>query len=297
MDLWPLFIRVGGVLTPVLVIAAAGYIWAKNDPEFKSRLIGDVALYVGVPGLLFSTLLKANVDPSTLALCAAAAAIFVFLSLSMIAGGMKAFGQPLNPAITGLGFANWGNLSMPICLFAFGDLGLAVGSAFFAVSIFLQFTLGWRLAAGIWPWRAIFTLPLLWALLAAVLLRSFDAMPPQWVMDTASLAGGAAIPCMLLALGGGIARMKPSSLPLGFLFAGLRLVLGLGVGYALITILPFPEETKPIVLLISIMPLAVFNYILAEKTDQDPGVVASYVVASIALSLIALPVGLAMWMP
>lgn len=296
-ELWPLFGRVGGVLAPVLLIAFGGYVWAKNDPGFKSQLIGDVALYIGAPALLFSTLLRTTVDTDILLLAGGAAALFVLITLTSIAVAARMAGSSMNPHITGLGFSNWGNVGMPICLFAFGDVGLSVAATFFAVSIFMQFTLGWRLAAGQWPLRAMLSQPLLWALFAAFALKTSDVMPPQWTMDFAQLAGGAAIPCMLLALGGGIARMHPAGLAVGALYAGGRMALGLCIGLAMITLLPFPETIKPIVLVISVMPLAVFNYILADKTGQDAPAVAGYVVASTALSIVVLPVALGVLMP
>lgn len=296
-ELWPLFGRVGAVIAPVLVIALAGFVWAKNDPGFKSRLIGDVSLYIGVPCLLFATLIRSAIAPELLALSAAGAALFILLTLGAIGALAKLTNSPANPRLTGLGFSNWGNVSMPICFFAFGEVGLTLAATFFATSIFLQFTLGWRLAAGTWPWRAMLTQPLLWALFAAIALKSAAVIPPTWVMDTATLAGGAAIPCMLLALGGGIARMHPAGLGAGFIYAAARLALGLAIGFGLVTLLPFPAEMKPIVLLISIMPLAVFNYILAEKTDQDAPTVAGYVVASTALAILVLPIALVFLMP
>jgi len=147
------------------------------------------------------------------------------------------------------------------------------------------------------PRKSILGLPLLWALVMAVALKAAQMMPPKWVLDSAGLVGGAAIPCMLLALGGGIARMRPASLARGFALTAARAALGLGAGVILIMVLPFPEALKPIVLTISVMPVAVFNYILAEKTGQDADQVAGYVVASTALSLVILPAALAFLMP
>jgi len=297
MDMLPLFGRVAAVIAPVLLIALAGFVWARFDPKFKSRLIGDVSLHVGAPALLFATLLTTEIATEKLTISALAAFIYIIAIIALLVGGSVLLKVPLQPHTTGLSFGNWGNLGMPICLFAFGDEGLAIAATFFAVSIFLQFTLGWRLAAGSWPIGTILSQPLMWALISAVALKAAHIMPPKWVLDTAVLAGGAAIPCMLLALGGGIARMQPTGIPKGILLAGIRLLAGFAVGYALTLVLPFSEDMKAVVLVISLMPVAVFNYILAEKTGQDGPSVASYVVASTALGIIALPIALAILMP
>lgn len=296
-DLLPLIGRVAGILLPVVLIALAGFIWAKNDLDFSSKFVGDIALHIGVPPLLFATLLDAAVPTEQLAISAFAAMLFIVSITAILAVYIKATGGPANPRMAGLVYGNWGNVAMPICFFAFGPTGLAIAAVFFSVSIFLQFTLGWRIAAGYWPWRTLLTLPILWALVAAITLKASNISPPDWVMDTARLAGGAAIPCMLLALGGGVARMHPSGLIEGTLYAALRMGLGLGVGLALTWLLPIPAEIKPIVLLISLMPLAVFNYVLAEKTGANGANVAGYVVASTGLALITLPIALAVLMP
>ncbi|MEM6684132.1 MAG: AEC family transporter [Pseudomonadota bacterium] len=297
MDFLPLMLRVGAVIAPVILVALGGFFWAKFDRNFSSQKLGDIALYVGTPGLLFSTLLDTDIDNALLGVCALGAALYIAITLAVLLGLSRMTNTPINPNATGLTFNNWGNLGMPICLFAFGQTGLTVAATFFAVSIFVQFTLGWRISAGSWPIKSIVGQPLLWALAAALGLKSAHIMPPQWLLDTTRLVGGAGIPCMLLALGGGIARMRPASLGKGFALTAARAALGLAVGFVLVTMLPFPQPLQPIVLTISVMPVAVFNYILAEKTGQDAAQVAGYVVASTALSLLILPAALALLMP
>ncbi|MEM1021819.1 MAG: AEC family transporter [Pseudomonadota bacterium] len=291
-DFFEVFGAVGGVLLPVLIISAAGYVWAKRDPRFTGEFIGDVALHVGVPGLLFASLVRAEIDTALLGIAACGAVGYIaFVHLALLAV-FKATGTASQPGFTGLAFGNWGNIGMPISLFAFGATGLSIGATFFATSIFLQFTLGYRLSVGAWPWRKILTLPLLWLLAAAVLVRTLNLVPPKWVLDTADLAGGAAIPAMLLALGGGVARMHPKGLLNGLKWASLRYVIGLVASLALIALLPLPDALKPVILTIGMMPLALFNYIMAEKTGEHGPEVAGYVVASLLIACVVLPVTL-----
>ncbi|MEO0411896.1 MAG: AEC family transporter [Pseudomonadota bacterium] len=286
--------QIGAILLPVFLIALAGFVWARADPNFKSQFIGDVSLHIGVPALLFATLLRAPVDTALLGTAALGAGAYILITHLGLLACLKMSGQALQPGLTGLSFSNWGNIGMPVCLFAFGQTGLTIAATFFAVSIFLQFTVGWRIASGTWDPGRLLRFPLLWALLLAALLRAGNVMPPPWVMDSADLAGGVAIPAMLLALGGGIARMQPQGLWQALAWAGVRYGLGLVAGLILITILPIPTEIKPIILLVSMMPIAVFNYILAGKTGHDDAAVAGYIVASLVLAMGILPITLAL---
>ncbi|MEM7570500.1 MAG: AEC family transporter [Pseudomonadota bacterium] len=286
--------QIGGILFPVFAIAAAGYVWARADPTFKSQLLGDVSLHVGVPALLFGTLVRAQLETDLLVSAALGAMLYIAIIHIGLFTLLKVSGQALQPGLTGLSFGNWGNIGMPVCFFAFGQTGLTIAATFFAVSIFSQFTLGWRVASGAWDPKRILTFPLLWALLAAVIIRALDVMPPKWIMDSADLAGGVAIPAMLLALGGGIARMQPSGLAKGLSWAGIRYALGLAAGLCVVVVLPIDSDIKPIIVLVAMMPIAVFNYILAGKTGQDDAAVAGYIVASLLLAMVILPTTLAL---
>ncbi|MEH6469532.1 MAG: AEC family transporter, partial [Porticoccus sp.] len=64
---------------------------------------------------------------------------------------------------------------------------------------------------------------------------------------------------------------------------------GLVFAWIVVSLLGLTGTAKNVVLLQSIMPAAVFNYLLALKFDRDPNAVAGIVVASTVIALVAVP--------
>jgi predicted permease len=76
------------------------------------------------------------------------AASVACLVLFGIAGavGLRAAGLPSKVYLPSLIFPNVGNMGIPICLFAFGEQGMALAMVYFAITIIGQFTIGIALA-------------------------------------------------------------------------------------------------------------------------------------------------------
>jgi len=97
-------------------------------------------------------------------------------------------------------------MGMPICLFAFGEAGLALGTVYYAITSFLSNTLGVVVAsAGSAPLgRALLQslrAPVLYAATAGLLLNRAQIEVPQSLFRAVDLLAGAAIPGMLVLLG------------------------------------------------------------------------------------------------
>jgi hypothetical protein len=62
------------------------------------------------------------------------------------------------------------------------------------------------------------------------------------------------------------------------------------IALLILPLFSLPAEQVPILLLFSILPPAVLNYIVAEQFDQQPQLVASIVLTGNLSSLITIPV-------
>jgi predicted permease len=94
-----------------------------------------------------------------------------------------------------------GNMGLPICLFAFGEEGLALAIVLFTVNVIGHFTFGMGIARGRADLRGLARLPLVYAVVLGLLLVFADLRLPLWIGNTLNLLGGLTIPLMLLALG------------------------------------------------------------------------------------------------
>ena len=154
--------EVFGVVAPVLFGAALGFGWARFGPAFNTELLASLVLVVGTPCLIFSTLTKFSVDLHAVGTMALAALMSIVI-ISAVGGAILfATRQPVGTFLPSLLFPNSGNMGLPLCLFAFGDEGLALGIAFFTVTSVGNFTLGaWLASGGKSPVRLLRT-PLIW---------------------------------------------------------------------------------------------------------------------------------------
>lgn len=281
------------VVAPVFLVALVGLAWARSGAHFDEVSISRLVLNVGIPCLVFRSLTSLDVPPAELARMAGLAAAV----MSMFAvGGFAVLKLMKLPAHTYLGplvFANSGNIGLPICLFAFGDAGLALGMAYFAVSSTCHVVLGGPLFAGSFSLRPFFRSPLTWAVVVTVGVVASGVTVPTWIARTTTLLGDIAIPLMLLTLGVSLSKMHPESLGRSMILSFVRLGLGVSAGLLLTTLLGVDGLTRKILVLQASMPVGVLNYLFAHRYGRSPEQVASLVLVSTLLSVVSIPVLLA----
>jgi predicted permease len=281
------------VVAPVFVVALVGLIWARSGTRFDEDSISRLVLNVGIPCLVFRTLTSLDVPPAEIARMAGLAAGV----MSMFAiGGFAALKVMNLPAHTYLGpliFANSGNIGLPICLFAFGDAGLALGMAYFAVSSTCHVVLGGPLFAGSFSLRPFFRSPLTWAVIITVGVIASGVTVPIWIARTTTLLGDIAIPLMLLTLGVSLSKMHPESLGRSAILSLVRLGLGVSASLLLTTLLGVEGLPRKVLVLQASMPVGVLNYLFAQRYARTPEQVASLVLLSTLISVVSIPTLLA----
>lgn len=281
------------VVAPVFIVALIGLGWARSGAHFDESSISRLVLNIGIPCLVFRSLTSLDVPPAELARMAGLAAA----AMSMFAiGGMAVLKAMKLPAHTFLGplvFSNSGNIGLPICLFAFGESGLALGMAYFAVSSTCHVVLGGPLFSGSFSLRPFFRSPLTWAVVITVGVVASGAAVPTWVARTTTLLGDIAIPLMLLTLGVSLSKMHPESLGRSVTLALVRLGLGVSAGLLLTTLLGVDGLPRKVLVLQGSMPVGVLNYLFAQRYARSPEQVASLVLVSTLISVISIPVLLA----
>ena len=186
-------------------------------------------------------------------------------------------------------FPNVGNMGLPLCLLAFGDIGLALGIAVFTVMVVIQFVVSPIIAGNITSPMELARIPILYAVAASLVVILGDLEPWAWVVNTTKILGGMVIPLMLTTLGISLARLRVVGLARADGIAVLRVGLGFGVGLAVATGLGLEGAAKGVLVLQSSLPVAVFNFLFAERYQTRPTDVAGAVVVSTLLSFAALP--------
>jgi len=278
------------LIAPVLICAAIGYGWARAGRPYNTEMVTHLVSTVGVPCLVFTTLVNVDIDLDALAKMAGAtfAAIFVMGSVGAVI--LKLWHQSLRAYLPALVFPNTGNMGLPLALLAFGEEGMALAVAYFTVCIIFQFTVGVAVSSGVTSPMALMRVPTIYAMIIALVFKVSDSTVPLWAGNTIEILSGFTIPLMLITLGISLQQLKIGDLGKSLVLALIRLLMGFAVGLALAEVFGFDGAMKGVLILQSTLPVAVFNYLFAARYKTDPDTVAGAVVLSTVLSFATLPV-------
>lgn len=277
------------IVAPVFICAAIGYAWAKSGRRYDIEIITVLATSISLPALVFTTLVETQIEIAALGKMVAAAVAATGLFGLIGAAALTAARIPLRSFLPAMMFPNVGNMGLPLAALGFGDAGLALAIVFFAVSVILQLTVGVALAAGTVSPRALARIPALYAVAGAVAFMAGGAEPPSWLLNTTRILGGMLVPLMLITLGVSLAGLRVANLGRGVGLALLRLVLGVGAGLGVGHALGLEGTARAILILQSAMPVAVINFLFAQRYGTDPAEVAGLVVLSTLLGFATLP--------
>jgi len=284
--------RVLETVAPVFALVAIGY-GAGRMLHFDLRTITDVVVYLGGPALIFTSLMHGRLATADIAVVAAGAATIVIGVGTIVLVLAAAMGFRPGALYLPAMFMNAGNMLLPLSLFAFGEEGLRRGVIVFVTVAMLQSSLGVTIASGRPSLLEMFRLPYVYAVGAAFVLRASQTALPEIVDRPLSLLGEVAIPLMLLALGLRLRSVRVVSWRRPFLVALVRVAGGYGVALAFVTLVGVQGTSRACLLLASVMPSAVINFVFAEKYGNESGEVATAVMVSTLVSLITTPLLLA----
>jgi len=281
--------KVFEVTAPVVLIAAAGFVWARRGFEFPVDFITRLMMNVCMPALVFVALTQSALGPGALSQIALAAAAAYGVLWCLIWALVRLLGLKQRTYLAPLVFGNTGNLGLPLALFAFGTEGLGLAVVVFAVMLLWNFTLGvWAVAGDSDPGRPLRE-PILWASIGGMAALVLGWQPPVWAANTLDLIGQPAIPLMLFTLGVAMARLGTRQIGRAAGLSMLRLATCLAVGVGAGTLFGLGPVPFAVLVLQIATPVAVTSYLLAQRFGADADAVAGLVIASTLLSIATLP--------
>ncbi|HGE6131449.1 TPA: AEC family transporter [Vibrio cholerae] len=264
-----MFEQIIAILFPVMSLVLIGYLialWLK--PDF--RPINRINMEAFVPALVFSSLVNMPLDTQqTPLLLAALVAVLLpgILMLLICRLGRWSFKTwaPLHM------FRNSGNLAIPLFTYAFGETALPSAVLLFVVSMCLHISLGVAMLSK-----------------GSVLKTVLSA--PVFLASSLALLGQAAVPVMLLSLGSQMINLRLAGLKVGLVSTAQSLLTG-ACAFALIYFfIPLPPLQLQMMVLFTMLPPAVMNYLFAERYHIEPTQVAAMVLFGNFFSLLSLPI-------
>ena len=280
---------IAAVIAPLFICAGIGIAWVRMGKSFNTEMVTEISLNLGIPCIIFSTLTRLTVSPQAFGEIALIYTVATALFLLVGAIVLKLAGLPLNTFLPGQAFCNNGNMGLPLALFAFGEPGLAYAISTFVISSIGSFTVGMGIYSGRPSWGLVLRNPIIYGVLAALGFMISDTKPPQWLANTTQILGGVAIPMMLISLGVAMARLQVAGFGRALALSVLRIGAGFLIALAIAELAGLTGAARGVLIMQSAMPVAVNNYLLAQRFNRNPAEVAGTVVVSTALSFATLP--------
>jgi len=277
------------ITAPVFSIVALGYFWARWQQTFDTETFTNLVVKVATPCLVFTTLTQLNLGLSAIATMATAAACSLIFSAIIGAAVLKFSSLPNHTYLASLMHPNSGNIGLPLALMAFGDEGLALAVAYFIVISISQYTVGYGIAAGTLSIKRLLQQPLLYAVLISLVVVTLNIEIPVWIAKTTDLMSGLVIPALLMVLGYSLSELKVSDIKLALYLSAVRLAMGGVIGFAIIALLGLQGPQAGVAFLMSVMPIAIFNFVFSKHFNRSPEKVAGVIIVSTLLVFLLLP--------
>jgi len=285
--------RILGIFLPVLAVVVVGYGYARRvKPDMT--WVNRVSMQVLAPALVFSALASKSFDvASSGALMAASVGVVLGSGLlawpiaRMLHVDARTFVPPMM-------FNNCGNMGLPLAVLAFGDAGFPAMVALFTISNLLQFTVGQWIMDRRARFGALLKSPIVLATLLGFAFAILHPPLPEWVGTAIHMVGDALVPMMLLSLGVRLAHVRWHDWRIGVVGGIVCPLTGLAMAWILAPLLHLDDVHRGLLILFGCLPPAVLNFMVAEQFRQEPEKVASIVLIGNLLSLVFVPLGLAL---
>jgi len=283
-------------LLPILLVAGTGYI-AGKWLNVEARSISRVVFYLFSPCLLFDLLVTSQLNSSDMLRMVgftAATILSVAVITWLLGRVLKLERKMLAAVIICTMTLNAGNFGLSLSMFAFGEEALAYASLFFVTSAIITYTVGVTiasmgessLAASL---KGLLKIPAVYAVVLALIFIYLNWELPLPLSRSVSLLSDAAIPGMLLVLGLQLQNNHRTRNTRALVLAnGMRLLGGMGVGFAMAAIFGLQGMAYNAGVLEASMPTAVLSTILATEYDTEPAFVTTAVFSSTLLSPLTL---------
>nr|WP_298410654.1 AEC family transporter [uncultured Halomonas sp.] len=285
------------VMAPVFFGAGLGFFWIRLGYDYPVEFVTKLVFNIGTPALILAALGNAEIDARSFGQTLLGALIVMGIMAGVSLLMAKVLRKSWKVIISPMMYPNTGNMGLPVTLYAFGSAGFAYAITVMVSVTLIQFTFGAMLASrGGRPLRTLLRTPTIYAILIALGLLLTDASLPRWAANTVDLISGFCVPLMLITLGVSLASIQVKSLTSGLGFSLLRIPAAALIAFGVAQLLGLTPLAQSVLILQMSMPVAVYNYLFAQRARREPEYVAGLVFCSTLLSFVYLPVLLAIMM-
>ena len=287
-----LYLKLFEVLFPVFLTVGIGYWYGKKDPKFNTKFITKLAGNIGLPCIIFYSFVTSNADFTQFLRFFYYIFLYVglFAILSILV--LKILNKDIYRLLPPLILPNTGNMGMPICLFAYGKMGLAIAAAVTSVIVVFHFSLNILLASRKFSLKPLINCISIYALIISLFFVYFKIPSPRFIENATFLISYSTIFLVLMSLGIALSKLRIFSFKESLVFAFTRVIIGPLIGFGFIKFFNLSGIEAGIMFIQTSMPSAVLSYLIAEMYSPKKIVdsIASTVVLSTLLSFVTIPI-------
>ncbi|MDX1408095.1 MAG: AEC family transporter, partial [Saprospiraceae bacterium] len=285
-------LRIVGIVFPIFAIVAVGYLYGHRKRPVMD-VVNQVNMDVFLPALIFHILGNKGFDLASYGPLTLGAVIVILVSGLLSYPVAKFFKYEWRTFVPPMMFTNYGNLGLPLFLFAFGESALPAAVVLFIVGNLLHFTLGrYMLDHSLRIW-AVLRSPIVLASIIGLLFNFMAWKLPQPVSIAVEMAGQVSIPLLLFSLGVRLTGIDWRDWRIGMVGALVCPLVGVLVASVLLLFIDLPPQQAKQLLLFGALPPAVLSFLFAEEFNQQPRQVAAIVMLGNLTAVLTIPLVLA----
>ena len=283
-----------GSVVEVFGLVGIAFLYARRA-RFDLSSTMRIGMDIFIPCLTFTAIMDSRIQAREMGLASIATLIQIGAGLLFGWIVLRAIGwRDRRELLMPIAFVNAANLPFPLLLANFGTEGLSQGVLCYMVTNLVIFSVGILLLHGGGRFREGLREPALWATILAIGLRVAHVRIPDVAMRIPRSAGVAAVPLMLVLFGDSLARARLTAVREAIVATAVRYASG-AAGLALVLWWLRPTGTlRSVLVLYALLPSAIINVVLTERAGRNAQSVASAVLLATLVSVVLLPIVLAL---
>lgn len=285
--------RIVSIVFPIFLIVAVGFLYGKRNKTDMSAA-NKLNMEIFLPALIFYALANKSFALADNLPSVIGSLVIVFGSGLIAWPIVRLLGYETKTLIPPIMFNNVGNMGLPLMLLTFGEKALGAAIVLMLIVTLLQFALSPWLIQRKAPLTTILKEPFILAaaLGVAISITGFSVWEPA--MKGCKIIADISLGLMIFSLGIRLSTAKFDAWKVGLTGAVLTPVTGMICAWLLCALIDIPKADQDILFVFGALPPAVSNFIFAERYNQEPDKVASIVAMGNALSVIFVPIALAL---
>ena len=277
-----LLVKLFEVLFPVFLIIGIGYWYGKKDPKFDTKFITAFVGNIGLPCIIYYSLTSTNISMELFLRFSYYITLYVLFFSFIGVIILKILNKDIYRLLPPIILPNTGNMGMPLCLFAYGNMGLSIATAITSMILVFHFSIGILLASKKFSLKPLLKCIPVYALLVSLVFVYYDIPSPKFLENASFLIGYSSIFLVLVSLGVALSKLKVFLFKETLVYSITRVIIGPIVGLGFVKFFNLSGVEAGVMFIQASMPSAVLTFLIAEI--YSPKKISNSIASTVALS-------------